>query len=115
MKERTVRLEFAALEDRHGIIDGLTLARAMIAEAHKLLVPYAGADAPCSEIFDILMGQAFTDNLADGMPSIVMPAEHGLPDYEKRRRAHLDDARDRVAALLAEGREAQRHYWNGER
>ena len=115
MKERTVRLEFAALEDRHGIIDGLTLARAMIAEAHKLLVPYAGPDAPSSEIFEILMGQAFTDNLADGMPSIVIPAKHGLPDYEKRGRAHLVDARDRVAALLAEGREAQRRYWNGER
>src|SRR5690606_27286551 len=82
MKKRTVRLEFTALEDRHGIIDGLALARALIAEAHKLLVPYAGPDAPCGEIFEILMGQAFTDNLADGMPSIVMPAEHGLPDYE---------------------------------
>lgn len=115
MKKRTVRLEFAALEDRHGIIDGLALSRALIAEAHKLLVPYAGRYAPCSEIFEILMVQAFTDNLAKGLPSIVMPAEHGLPDYEKRGRAHLVDARDRVAALLAEGREAQRRYWNGER
>lgn len=113
MKERIVTLEYRAAEDEHGIVDGLALARELIGDAHRLLTFYAAPDAPCSELFETLMTEAFTANLANGLPSLVIGAETGSADYENRQRAHLRDARDRVLVLLEHGRETRRQYWKG--
>ncbi|WP_034493299.1 hypothetical protein [Afifella pfennigii] len=106
MRERIVTLEYAGTEDEHGIVDGLALARELIRDAHKLVTFYAGPDAPCSGLFEILMAEAFSDNAVNGMPCRVIGADPGSADYENRRRAHLRDAQTRVAAVFIEGRTA---------
>ncbi|MCO6388248.1 hypothetical protein [Aliihoeflea sp. 40Bstr573] len=113
MKERTITLEYAAFEDDHGIIDGLGLARELIADAQKLVLSYAGPDAPCSEIFEILMSDAFAENVARGVSPRLIATNPGAADLAKRERDHFRDMQRHVAALLKKGRAASARYWAG--
>jgi len=109
-----LELRFPVTPDDHAVIDGVQLARAMIYNAVRLLIPYVGGCPGCVNIiFDKVANGALNDihedlqnGEKDGVSYVV-----GL-EGEKRDeaiRAHLAASKDTIVALLESDNVGQCH------
>ena len=96
-----IELGYDSEPDEYGVHDGCKLARQLIADAYRLLIPYADACPACvDEMFRKLSEQVSADVGKAGMTSIVFSdARRGL-DKATASAAHLRQGRARIAEML---------------
>ena len=96
-----IELGYVSDHDQYGVHDGRRLARQLIADAYKLLIPYGRACPLCVDgLFAALSAQAIETIRKDGMQSIVLwDAKPGL-DKPTASAAHLRTALAQTAELL---------------
>jgi hypothetical protein len=97
-----IELGYVSDRDEYGIHDGRDLARQLIADAYKLLVPYVNACPVCADnLFTAIAGQVTEAVRREGMPSIVLWDTRPGLDKPTAAAAHLRAAGARTSELLA--------------
>jgi hypothetical protein len=96
-----IELGYESNPDEFGVHDGRKLARQLIADAYRLLIPYANACPTCAEeLLRTLSGQVAKEVSEKGMTSIVFwDAQRGL-DKASAAATHLRNAQARTAEML---------------
>jgi hypothetical protein len=104
-----IELGYESDPDEFGIHDGRKLARQLIADAYRLLIPYVNACPTCAEeLLRALSGQVAKEVGEKGMTSIVFwDAQRGL-DKASATATHLRNAHARTAEMLV-GAAAHEH------
>jgi len=101
-----VELEFDVSADEDGVISGLELARKMIRDAYKLLVPYVNACPACA---DSLFGAMANAEIAAlhkqrgqkaPLPSIILSRLPDGPEKDAAIRRHLAAHKARISLLI---------------
>jgi hypothetical protein len=96
-----IELGYVSEHDEYGIHDGRKLARQLIADAYKMLIPYANACPHCAEdLFAAVSGQAIEAIRREGMQSIVLWDRKPGLDKPTATAAHLRSAQAHTAELL---------------
>ncbi len=97
-----IELGYASEPDEYGIHDGRELARQLIADAYKLLIPYANACSDCTDsLFSAVAGKVMQSERQKGMSAIVLWDRKPALDKPTAAAAHLREAGARTAELLA--------------
>ena len=111
--EFTIRVE----PDQHGVFDGREMARQLIGNAYRLLVPYVRACPACSDnLFSAIANKTIEDiHQADreegkGLAGSIMSTRTG-EERTAGEKAHLDAATAATMQLLREatGEEPHKH------
>jgi hypothetical protein len=97
-----IELGYDSEPDEYGIHDGRDLARQLVADAYRLLIPYANACPDCAgALLGVICAQVAEAVRKDGMPSIVLwDARRGL-DKPTAAALHVRTGGARTAELLA--------------
>lgn len=96
-----IELGFVSDRDEYGVHDGRELARQLIADAYKLLVPYANACPECTDsLFAAIARQVSQSVQQQGMPSIVLWDTRPGLDKPTATAAHLRAAAARTGELM---------------
>ncbi len=96
-----IELGYVSDPDEFGVHDGCALARQLIADAYRLLIPYGGGCPDCSdELLRALAAQVSAEVRKDGMASIVFSDSRRGLDKAAASAAHLRGAQARTAELL---------------
>lgn len=97
-----IELGYVSDRDEYGVHDGRDLARQLITDAYKLLVPYVNACPECAEGLLAAIAKQVTEAVRkDGMPSIVLWDTRPGLDKPTAAAAHLRKAGARTSELLA--------------
>jgi hypothetical protein len=99
-----IELGYDSDPDEFGVHDGCALARQLIGDAYRLIIPYAGG---CPERSDALLAalaaQVAAEVRRSGMASIVFSDSRRGLDKAAASAAHLRAAQARTAELLQHG------------
>lgn len=97
-----IELGYVSEPDEYGIHDGRDLARQLIADAYKLLIPYASACSDCTEVlFSAVARHVMQEVHQKGMPAIVLWDARPALDKPTAAAAHLRNAGARTGELMA--------------
>jgi hypothetical protein len=96
-----IELGYDSVPDEFGIHDGRRLARQLVADAYRLLIPYANACPTCTaDLLQVISAQVASEVGEKGMTSIVFwDARRGL-DKAAAAASHLRMAHARTAEML---------------
>ena len=106
-----MQLEFtyAVTPDEHGAVDGRDLARQLIGNAYRLLVPYVAACPACADnLFTAIANQTIEaihdDTRAKGnkLAGFFYSVRPPGPERDQGEKDHLEAAEDETIALLRE-------------
>ena len=101
-----LELRYKIEPDAHGVFDGRELARALIANAYRLLMPYVNGCPACSDnLFTVIANETIAEIHEDEDTGIVMAA--GASAAQKA--AHFEEAKDETKELLARAGEFGGH------
>jgi hypothetical protein len=96
-----IELGYISERDEYGVHDGRELARQLIADAYRLLVPYVNACPVCADNLFLAISSQVADKLRkDGMPSIVLWDTRPGLDKPTASAAHLRAAGARTGELM---------------
>ncbi len=96
-----IELGYDSEPDEYGVHDGCALARQLVADAYRLLIPYAAGCPDCTdELLRVLSAQIGADVRKDGMTSIVFSDSRRGLDKAAASAAHLRKAQAHTAELL---------------
>jgi hypothetical protein len=97
-----IELGYDSEPDEYGIHDGRDLARQLVADAYRLLIPYVNACPACAGgLLGVICAQVAEAVRKDGMPSIVLwDARRGL-DKPTAAAAHVRATGARTGEMLA--------------
>jgi len=115
-----LELTYTVEPDEHGVIDGRDLARQMIGNAYRLLVPYVSACPACADnLFTAIANQALDamheDARAKGkLAGFFYSVRPPGPERDEGEKAHLAAARDKTVALLLKATGAEPHQHEDE-
>jgi hypothetical protein len=99
-----IELGYDSKPDEYGIHDGRDLARQLIADAYKLLIPYGRGCSDCTDhLFSAVARQAMQEARQQGMPSIVLWDRRPGIDKPTAAAAHVRKTAARTGELLATG------------
>jgi hypothetical protein len=97
-----IELGYDSHPDEYGIHDGRELARQLVADAYRLLIPYVNACPACAgSLLTVICSQVTEAVHKDGMPSIVFWDTRPSLDKPTAASAHLREAGARTGELLA--------------
>ena len=97
-----IELGYDSDPDEYGVHDGRAVARQLIADAYRLLIPYANACPDCAEnLLGAISAQVVAAIRKNGMPSIVLWDTRPGLDKPAAAAAHLRLAGARTGELLA--------------
>jgi hypothetical protein len=105
-----IQIQFTTRPDATGVVSGMELAREMIADAYRLLAPYAGVCPACADdLFTYIANEEIENLHAERRETGVFPTlvlTVGETDEARRERfdAHLEAQRAAVSDLLAKQR-----------
>jgi hypothetical protein len=92
--------------DEHGVFDGHRLARQLIIDAYRLLMPYVNACPACSDaLFTVTANEAIAQIHEDEVTGYVMAAGASA----EQKAAHFEEAKARTKELLARAGEFAPH------
>jgi hypothetical protein len=96
-----IELGYLSDPDEYGVHDGCALAKQLLSDAYRLLIPYAGGCPACTdEILRALASQVAAEIRKAGMTSIVFSDTRRGLDKAAASTAHLRRAQARTAELL---------------
>jgi hypothetical protein len=95
-----IELGYVSDHDEYGVHDGRKLARQLIADAYKMLIPYAACPQCADALFAAISGQAIEAIRRDGMQSIVLWDRKPGLEKPTAAAAHLRSAQAHTAELL---------------
>jgi hypothetical protein len=114
--EFTIRVE----PDEHGVFDGREMARQLIGNAYRLLVPYVKACPACSDnLFSAIANKTIEDiHQADredgkGLAGSIMSTRTG-EERAAGEKAHFEEATAATIQLLREATGEEPHDHGGE-
>ena len=97
-----IDLGYDSRPDEYGIHDGRELARQLVADAYRLLIPYVNACPDCAgSLLTAICDQVADAVRQDGMRSIVFWESRPSLDKPTAAAAHLRRAGARTGELLA--------------
>ena len=108
--ESGIHIRFTTGPDGAGVVNGMELAREMIADAYRLLAPYAGLCPACADDLFICIANEAIENLhvrhreTGVFPTLVLTVGATADARRKRFDAHLEAQRPTVRDVLAKQR-----------
>jgi hypothetical protein len=97
-----IELGYISDADEYGIHDGRDLARQLVADAYRLLIPYVNACPACAaNLLAAVSTQVAETVRKDGMTSIVLWDQRPSLDKPTAAAAHLRATGARTGELLA--------------
>lgn len=105
--ENVLQFDYEAAPDEDGIYDGRALAREMIADAYKLLVPYGdGCRARVDDLFMALVNEEIAGIYAEAarsghVPNVILGAGEGEgSNLDERMSRHKERTKSVTTMLL---------------
>ena len=96
-----IELGYDSEPDEWGVHDGVRLARQLVADAYRMLIPYAGACPDCTdELLRAVATQVGAEVRRAGMTAIVLSDNRRGIDKAAASAAHLRQAQARTAEML---------------
>ena len=96
-----IELGYDSEADEYGVHDGVKLARQLVADAYRLLIPYGNACPTCvDELMRAVSAEVAKEIGRTGMTSIVLSDSRRGLDKAAASAAHLRAAQARVAEVL---------------
>jgi hypothetical protein len=97
-----IELGYDSDPDEYGIHDGRELARQLVADAYRLLIPYVNACPDCTgNLLTAICNQVADAVRRDGMPSIVLWDRRPNLDKPTAAAAHARATAARTGEMLA--------------
>jgi hypothetical protein len=97
-----IELGYVSDPDEYGIHDGRDLARQLVADAYRLLIPYVNDCPTCAaDLLKVIADQVAETVRRDGMRSIVLWDTRPSLDKPTASAAHLRATAARTGELLA--------------
>ena len=103
--EKALQFDYEAALDEDGIYDGRALARELIADADKLLVPYGDGCRSCvDDLFMALVNEEIAGIYAEAarsghVPNVILGSANGS-DLDKRMARHKERTKAVTTMLL---------------
>jgi hypothetical protein len=111
-----IELSYKIDPDEHGVFDGRDLARQLIGDAYRLLVPYVNARPACADNLFSVIANGMIDELHQQaqekgkLPGFFLTTGQDKQERTAAERAHLAAATDATAELLRQGgKQPHRH------
>lgn len=105
-----IELGYVSDPDEFGIHDGRDLARQLVADAYRLLIPYVNACPDCAaNLLAVISGQVAESVRKEGMASIVLWDQRPNLDKPAAGSAHLRATGARTAELMAAAPRHEHH------